>query len=94
MNMPGIDGISVMAALRLRWPVPIILVTGGGTVARMRDGLDRGADDYVTKPFAPRELAARAIGVPAWAEGPIRSVPGVGYVLDRKAGLHTRAPAW
>jgi DNA-binding response OmpR family regulator len=63
VNMPGMDGFAVMADLRERWPVPIIMVTGDDTVGQMRSGLDRGADDYVTKPFAPDELAARVRAV-------------------------------
>jgi DNA-binding response OmpR family regulator len=59
INMPGLDGFQVMAELRVRWPVPIIMVTGDDTPPQRRAGLDRGADDYVTKPFSPRELAAR-----------------------------------
>ena len=59
INMPGLDGFEVMAELRERWPVPVIMVTGNDSMEHRRSGLDRGADDYITKPFAPRELAAR-----------------------------------
>ncbi len=59
VNMPGRDGFAVMADLRERWSVPIIMVTGDTTLEQRRDGLDRGADDYVTKPFSPQELGAR-----------------------------------
>ena len=63
INMPGIGGYEVMAELRARWPVPIILVTGDHLPRQRSSGLDRGADDYVTKPFSARELAARVRAV-------------------------------
>ena len=63
VNMPGVDGFAVMADLRERWPVPVIMVTGDDALDQRRAGLDRGADDYVTKPFSPKELAARARAV-------------------------------
>jgi DNA-binding response OmpR family regulator len=63
INMPGLDGFQVMAELRGRWRVPIILVTGDGHPGERTSGLDRGADDYVTKPFSARELAARVRAV-------------------------------
>ncbi len=59
VNMPGADGYAVMADLRERWPVPIIMVTGDSAPEQRRDGLNRGADDYVVKPFSPKELGAR-----------------------------------
>ena len=59
VNMPGLDGFEVMAELRLLWRVPIIMVTGDHQPHQRTSGLDRGADDYVTKPFSALELAAR-----------------------------------
>ena len=63
INMPGIGGFEVMSELRGRWPVPIIMVTGADHPGERTSGLDRGADDYVTKPFSARELAARVRAV-------------------------------
>ena len=168
--MPGMSGLDVLRELRETHPVRIILVSGQESVAKVTEGLDLGADDYITKPFFPDELAARIravlrrrrhllkgrrrigdaiadldasrlivdgkpvdlsrkewlllerliaadggvvthdellmaafgpaylgdaaylrlwigqvrrrLGVPAWDEGPIRTVPGLGYVLD------------
>ena len=63
VHMPGSDGYEVLSALRERWPVPVIMVTADDRLEDRRDGLDRGADDYVTKPFSPVELAARVRAV-------------------------------
>ena len=61
--LPGLDGVEICRTLRSESDVPIIMLT-----ARTRDedkltGLDTGADDYVTKPFSPGELAARVRAV-------------------------------
>jgi DNA-binding response OmpR family regulator len=76
VNMPGLDGFEVMAEMRARWPVPIIMVTGNGSLDQRRSGLDRGADDYVTKPFAPQELAARVRALLRRSGGPSTLKPG------------------
>ena len=57
--MPDLDGIEVMRRLRERRPVPVILVTAKGSTADKARGLDVGADDYISKPFHPDEMAAR-----------------------------------
>ena len=57
--LPGRDGIKVCRELRTRIDVPIIMVTARGEEADRVLGLEVGADDYVTKPFSPRELLAR-----------------------------------
>ncbi len=57
--MPDMDGIEVMRRLRERRPVPVILVTAKGATADKARGLDVGADDYISKPFHPDEMAAR-----------------------------------
>ena len=61
--MPGEDGLSFTASLRTRSHVPILLLTARGEVADRIDGLERGADDYLTKPFEPRELLARVASI-------------------------------
>jgi DNA-binding response OmpR family regulator len=57
--MPEVDGLDVCRILRGESAVPILLLTARSTEADMLLGLDLGADDYMTKPFSPPELAAR-----------------------------------
>ncbi|MBI4487096.1 MAG: response regulator transcription factor [Acidobacteria bacterium] len=62
LNLPGFDGLELCRILRSRpasASVPIIMVTARTTESDRIRGLEMGADDYVTKPFSPRELAAR-----------------------------------
>jgi two-component system KDP operon response regulator KdpE len=61
--MPDMDGIDVMRQLRETRSVPVILVTAKGSTADKARGLDFGADDYISKPFHPDELAARVRAV-------------------------------
>ena len=57
--MPEVDGLDVCRILRAESEVPILLLTARAREEDMLLGLDLGADDYMTKPFSPRELAAR-----------------------------------
>jgi DNA-binding response OmpR family regulator len=57
--LPGTDGLSLCRWIRARSELPVILLTARGEEADRIVGLELGADDYVTKPFSPRELAAR-----------------------------------
>ena len=57
--MPGMDGCAVCRRIREFWQVPIILVTAKGSDQEKVEGLDAGADDYVSKPFSSKELTAR-----------------------------------
>ncbi|HET9693263.1 MAG TPA: response regulator, partial [Steroidobacteraceae bacterium] len=59
LRLPREDGLSLARYLRERHDVGIIMVTGAGEVVDRIVGLEVGADDYVTKPFDPRELLAR-----------------------------------
>ena len=61
--LPGLDGLNVCRTLRNESDVPIIMLTARSTEQDRLNGLDLGADDYVTKPFSPRELVARARAV-------------------------------
>ena len=59
LMLPGLDGLQVCRTLRTESDVPIIMLTAKTTEQDRLTGLDLGADDYVTKPFSPKELAAR-----------------------------------
>jgi DNA-binding response OmpR family regulator len=59
LMLPQIDGLEVCRTLRAQSEVPIIMLTARTTEEDKLRGLDLGADDYVTKPFSPRELVAR-----------------------------------
>lgn len=59
VRMPGENGLHFIQALRDRASVPILLLTANGEEADRVMGLELGADDYITKPFSPRELLAR-----------------------------------
>ncbi|MEX2229787.1 MAG: response regulator transcription factor [Dehalococcoidia bacterium] len=72
LMLPGVDGIEICRRIRERSQTPIIMLTARGDEVDKLQGLGVGADDYVTKPFSPRELAARVQAVlrragPSWA---------------------------
>jgi DNA-binding response OmpR family regulator len=93
--LPGQDGLALSRSIRSRSSLPVILLTARGEEVDRIVGLELGADDYVTKPFSPRELAARvrALLRRASAQADSRSSLAFGeIVLDgdarqvRKAG--------
>jgi two-component system, OmpR family, phosphate regulon response regulator PhoB len=59
LMLPGTDGLELCRWIRSRSDLPVIMLTARGEEADRIVGLELGADDYVTKPFSPRELAAR-----------------------------------
>ena len=63
LNLPGMDDLDVSRALRRDSDVPIIMLTARVEEADRLVGLELGADDYITKPFSPRELVARVRAV-------------------------------
>jgi two-component system alkaline phosphatase synthesis response regulator PhoP len=63
LGLPGIDGLDVARTMRRESNVPIIMLTARVDEADKLIGLELGADDYVTKPFSPRELVARVRAV-------------------------------
>lgn len=79
LMLPGIDGLEVCRRLRKESDVPIIMLTARATDEDKLTGLGLGADDYVTKPFSPRELAARVRAV-------LRRLPGERGPVEIKRG--------
>jgi two-component system alkaline phosphatase synthesis response regulator PhoP len=63
LNLPGIDGLDVCRALRRESDVPVIMLTARSEEADRLIGLEMGADDYIVKPFSPREVVARVRAV-------------------------------
>ncbi len=63
LGLPGIDGLDVTRSLRRSGDLPIIMLTARDDETDKLIGLELGADDYVTKPFSPRELVARVRAV-------------------------------
>ena len=73
VTMPGLNGFEVLKRLRERWPVPVLMLTARDDVVDRVLGLELGADDYITKPFSPREVVARVKAVVRRADGPSAS---------------------
>jgi len=71
--LPGLDGISVCKAVRIFSDVPILMLTARIDEVDRLLGLDTGADDYVCKPFAPREVIARIRALLRRAEGRVKT---------------------
>jgi DNA-binding response OmpR family regulator len=78
--LPGLDGLEVCRRLRSRVPIPVVMLTARGSEEDRVLGLDLGADDYVSKPFSPRELTARVKAVLRRAGSPLG-------VLDRAGAV-------
>ena len=72
LMLPGMDGLDVCRAMRRRSDVPIIMLTARIEEADRLIGLELGADDYVVKPFSPREVVARVRAVLRRTEGLLR----------------------
>jgi DNA-binding response OmpR family regulator len=79
LMLPGVDGLEVCRTLRNESDVPIIMLTARTTDEDKLTGLGSGADDYVSKPFSPRELAARVRTV-------LRRLPGERGPVEVKRG--------
>ena len=74
LMLPGLDGFEVCRQLRAMAPVPVIMLTARGDESDRVVGLELGADDYVSKPFSPKELTARVKAVLRRARGPLAAV--------------------
>ena len=85
LNLPGMDGLDVCRALRRDSDIPIIMLTARIEETDRLIGLELGADDYIVKPFSPREVVARVRTVLRRAEGPpVRPevISSAGVMLD------------
>src|SRR6201995_4392774 len=82
LMLPGIDGLEVCRRLRAQWPIPVVMLTALGDETDRLAGFETGADDYVTKPFSPRELALRVRSV-------LRRARGTGLPEARPEGVLT-----
>jgi DNA-binding response OmpR family regulator len=85
LMLPGMDGLSLCRWIRARGDLPVIMLTALGEEADRIVGLEVGADDYVTKPFSPRELAARVKTVLRRASASpatVERIETAGIVLD------------
>jgi DNA-binding response OmpR family regulator len=80
--LPGGDGVEICRAIRAAAPTPIIFVTARTTEEDKLRGLDVGADDYVTKPFSPRELMARVRAVLRRAPAPDETLTAGRITID------------
>jgi DNA-binding response OmpR family regulator len=90
LMLPGLDGLEVCRRLRDVAPVPVIMLTARGEEEDRVAGLELGADDYLSKPFSPRELTARVKAVLRRAsEGavapPTDALEFGSLVIDRRA---------
>jgi DNA-binding response OmpR family regulator len=95
LMLPGYDGYEVCRRLRAERPVPVLMLTARDDETDVVAGLRMGADDYVTKPFSPRELSARVAALlrrTAYADVAASDVLRVGDVeVDRAARRVSRS---
>ena len=97
--LPGDDGLTLCRDLRARTSIPIIMLTARGEETDRIVGLEMGADDYLPKPFSPRELLARVKSVLRRSRSlpdnlepeRLRSIAFAGWTLDL-AGRHLLSP--
>jgi DNA-binding response OmpR family regulator len=97
--LPGIDGFEVCRSIRRTSDVPIVMVTARADTHDVVAGLEAGADDYLTKPFAPKELSARIrallrrartseVSSPHLRFGDLEIVPDEGVVRRNGRDVH------
>lgn len=78
LGLPDVDGIELLRELRARTDTPVVALTARAEDAQRIAGLDAGMDDYMTKPFNPRELVSRVRAILRRSSG----MPGGGHVLE------------
>jgi DNA-binding response OmpR family regulator len=83
LMLPGVGGLEVCRQLRASWPVPVVMLTALGEETDKIAGFETGADDYMTKPFSPRELVLRVRSVLRRARGGgLQGAPPQGVIAD------------
>ncbi len=90
LMLPGLPGLEVCRRLRARSPVPVVMLTALGEEEDRIAGLEMGADDYITKPFSPRELVLRVASVLRRARSPqlvsrLAPITDAGLMVDAAA---------
>ncbi len=90
LGLPGMDGLDVARTVRRESDVPLIMLTARVDEADRLIGLELGADDYVIKPFSPRELVARVRAVLRRTGGPREQAPPPIVAGDVKIDLERR----
>jgi len=91
LNLPDIDGLEVCRRIRARSAVPIVMLTARDEESDLLVGLDAGADDYIGKPFSPKELVARMKAVLRRAEpGETDDLLILGDVVIHRAGREVK----
>jgi DNA-binding response OmpR family regulator len=88
LGLPGMDGLDVLRSLRRESNAPVIILTARGEESDRLIGLELGADDYMVKPFSPKELVARVRAVLRRAEG----APAAGTDLIHAGDLELDVP--
>jgi two-component system KDP operon response regulator KdpE len=92
--LPDIDGFEVLRTIREVSNVPVIMLTAKGEEEDRIRGLELGADDYITKPFSPRELVSRVKAVLRRTETPATSTHGPIIIDDRLKLDFDRREVW
>ena len=97
--LPGIDGFEVCRTVRRQSDIPVVMVTARDDTHDVVAGLEAGADDYLTKPFAPKELSARIrallrrVRIPTTELsnlefGDLKILPDQGQVIVEEKAIH------
>jgi DNA-binding response OmpR family regulator len=94
LGLPDVDGLEVLAAARAGRQVPVVVLTARSLVEDRIDGLRRGADDYVTKPFSPTELVLRVQAVLHRTRGDAEASGAASFGDGRLRIDESRHEAW
>ena len=93
LMLPGIDGAELFRRLRALAPVPVVMLTARGDETDRIIGLEMGADDYITKPFSPRELVARVKAVLRRVHGSLETIEAGASPILTAGDLHVDVAA-